>query len=66
MGLLLPLITLYLVLLTFLYLLLLFEKVLDKLFALYSLLLFVSLLEGLRLRRLLIFKHGHVISKSII
>ena len=66
MGLLLPLITLYFVLLTFLYLLLLIEKVLYDFFALNSFLLLICLLEGLGLWRLLVLKHAHVISEAII
>jgi len=66
MGLLLPLITLYNILLTFLYLLLLFEKMLNEFLFFDPLLFLVSFLEGLWLGWLLILKHAHEISKSII
>lgn len=66
MGLLLPPITILLIPLTFFDILLLFEKVLDELFALDSLLLLICLLERLWLGRLLILKHAHVIPETII
>lgn len=65
MGLLLPPIT-FLLILTFFDILLLLEKVLDKLFFLDSLLLLVCLLERFRLGRFLILKHAHVVSETII
>lgn len=66
MGLLLPPITVILILLTFFDILLLFEKVLDELFALNSLLLLICLLERLWLGRFLILKHAHVIPETIV
>jgi hypothetical protein len=64
MGLLLPPITLLLIL-TFFDILLLLEKVLDKLFFLDSLLFLICLLERFGLRRLLILKHAHVVPETI-
>ena len=64
MGLLLPPIT-FLLILTFFDILLLLEKVFDKLFFLDPLLLLVCLLERFGLRRFLILKHAHVVSETI-